>query len=258
MTRPQHTHSPLPEQTRSPLTQQPLGLPRPSSRVAGLTRGTVAAALVIGPALMIVSYIFMPDFSGAMAESLTAIADQGPTATLSAFCFILFQLFLPIGLLGVVTLTRTRVPVLSTIALVLVGLGAFGHAVYGGVQLTMLSMAQDLTALDTHVAVLERGESGVGLALMAVGLLGTVVGFILLGVTVWRAGLGPRWLGPALILWVVVEFAGSGFSEWAGYASGLLFATLFGTLAAVVWRSSLTHWMTAAEAELPVPASAQA
>lgn len=185
-------------------------------------------------------------------------ARQGGTAPLSAFGFILFQLFLPIGVAGVWVLIRDRVPVLGTIALVLVGLGSFGHAVYGGVQLLMLKMAQDLGSIDTYAGLLARGESGIGLVFMAAGLLGSVLGFILLGVAVWRGGLGPRWVGPALIGWVLVEFVGSNFSEWAGYASALLFAVVFGALAAVTWRSSLAHWTTAAEAETPVPDLASA
>lgn len=218
-----------------------------------LTRTTVAASLVIGPALMIVSYLFMPDFSGGHAERLTAIADQGATAPLSALGFVLFQLFLPIGVAGVWLMIRGRVPVVATIALVLVGLGSFGHAVYGGVQLIMLSMAQDPGSLDTHAATLERAESGAGLVFMALGLLGSVLGFVLLGVAVWRAGLGPKWLGPVLIVWVLVEFVGSSFTAWAGYASGLLFAVVFAVLAVAVWHSAVGHWTTAAEAEAPVP-----
>lgn len=68
---------------------------------------------------------------------------------------------------------------------------------------------------------------------------------VLLGVAVWRAGLGPRWLG--MIAWVVVEFVGTGLSEWASYVSGVLYAVVFVTLAIVVARSSVQHWLTAAE-----------
>ncbi|WP_109473050.1 hypothetical protein [Ornithinimicrobium cavernae] len=227
-------------------------------KVPQLARATTAISLVVGPALMIVSYLSMPDFGGGHAERLTAIAAAPGTATLSALCFILFQLLLPVGVLGVVRLVRRRVPLLATTALVLVCLGAFGHAVYGGVNVIMLAMAQDLPALETHAEVLAVAEQGVGLPFMAAGLLGSVLGFVLLGVTVWRGGLGPRWLGPALIVWVLLEFLGSSLSEWAGYASGLVFAVVFAALAIAVWRSSIGHWQTAAEGELvttePVPA----
>src|SRR5690606_11493422 len=137
--------------------------------------------------------------------------------------------------------------VLAGIGGVLIVLGAFGHAVYGGVNLVMLTMAEDLGSLETHAAVLARGEEGIAIPIMAAGLLGTVLGFIVLGVAVWRGGLGPRWLGPAMIAWVVVEFVGSSLSDWALYASGALYALVFGALAVAVWRSSVGHWQTAAE-----------
>lgn len=218
-----------------------------------LTRATVATSLVVGPALMILSVMLMPDFSGDHAERLEAIAAAQGTATVSAFSFTLFQLFLAVGVVGVMHLLRSRAPVLAAVGGVLVVLGAFGHAVYGGVNLVMLSMAQDLAAVETHAAVLSRAEGGLAIPVMAAGLLGTVLGFVLLGAAMWRGRLGPRWVGPALILWVVVEFAGSALSPWAFYGSGVLFAVVFGAMAMTVWRSSVSHWQTAAEAAEPAP-----
>ncbi|MCK0113955.1 hypothetical protein MWU75_17575 [Ornithinimicrobium sp. F0845] len=230
------------------------------TRPARFARATVAASLVVGTALTVVSILLMPDFSGGLAESLQAIAAAGSTATISALGFASSQLFMAVGLVGLAHLLRNRVPVLAVLGGTLALLGAFGHAVYGGVNVVMLLMAQDLGAIDTHVAVLERTEQGLAIPFMAAGLLGTVLGFILLGVAVWRGGLGPRWVGPAMIFWVVLEFVGSGLSEWAGYASGVLYAVVFGALALAVLRSSLAHWMTAAEADVPlsepVPAGA--
>lgn len=158
------------------------------------------------------------------------------------------QLFLIVGLLGVAHLVRSRVPVLAALGGALVLLGVFGHAVYGGVNLVMLSMSQDTGAHEVHAAVLSHGEQGIAIPFMAAGLLGTAVGFIVLGAAVWRGGLGPRWVGPAMIAWVPLELIGAGLSVWAGYASGALYALILGTLAIAVGRSSITHWQTAAEA----------
>nr|NLD41675.1 hypothetical protein [Actinomycetales bacterium] len=122
------------------------------------------------------------------------------------------------------------------------------HAVYGGVNIVMLLMARDLGALEAHASVLDAGEQGLMVPFLAAGLLGTVLGFVLLGIAVWRVGLGPRWTGPAMIVWVVVEFVGSSMSQWAGYASGVLYAVILGALALTVLRSSLGHWQSAIEA----------
>jgi hypothetical protein len=217
-------------------------------RTAQLTRSAVAISLVMGAALTVVSILLMPDFSGGHDDRLVAIAADQGAATVSAVLFTSSQLFLAVGLLGVAHLLRSRVPVLAVIGGGLALLGAFGHAVYGGVNLLMLSMAEDLDALDAHAAVLSRAEQGIAIPFMAAGLLGTVLGFILLGVAVWRGGLGPRWVGPAMMLWVVVEFVGASLSAWAGYASGALYVLVLGALAVAVWRSSIGHWQTAAEA----------
>ena len=230
--------------------------PTESTWPARFTRAAVAGSFVVGAVLTVVSILLMPDFSGSHAESLQAIADAGSAATISAFGFTASQLFLAVALVGLAHLLRDRSPVLAILGATLALLGAFGHAVYGGVNLIMLLMADDLGALSTHVGILERSEQGLAVPIMAVGLLGTVLGFILLGVAVWRSGLGQRWVGPAMLLWVPLEFVGSGLSQWASYASGVLYAAIFVALALAVLQSSIGHWMTAAEAGGPVTARA--
>lgn len=218
---------------------------------ARFTRWTVAASLVAGAALAAVSVLLMPDLGGGNQERLLSVASAGTPATVSALAFVTAQLPLAVGLVGVAHLARRRVPVLASVAAVLVVVGAFGHAVYGGVNLVMLSMADDPAGLRSHAAVLDRLETGVALPFMAAGLLATVLGLVVLGVAVWRSGVGPRWAGPALLLWVVVEFAGAGLSRWAGYASATLHLVVMATLAIALWRSSLAYWLSAAEEEAP-------
>lgn len=107
---------------------------------------------------------------------------------------MLAQLPFAVGLVGVAHLLRGRAPVLSVLGASLAVLGAFGHAVHGGVSLTMLAMAQDTANLPVHAEILAAGESGVALPFMAMGPLGTVLGIILLAVGLWRAHVGPRWV----------------------------------------------------------------
>jgi hypothetical protein len=102
----------------------------------------------------------------------------------------------------------------------------------------MLAMAADPDGAAAHAEVLAQAESGAGLPLMALGLLGTVLGLILLGAAVLRARYGPRWPGVALIAFVVVEFALSGISVWAGYLSGALFLVAFLALAVLTARGA--------------------
>jgi hypothetical protein len=214
---------------------------------ARLTRTTVAGSLLAAAVLTVVSISTMPEFSGDHTSRLEAIAGSS-LATFSALAWVVSQIFILVGVVGVAHLTRHRAPALSAAAAVLVGLSCFGHCVYGGVNLTMLAMADDPAGIATHAAVLDSLESGVGVPFMAAGMLGLVLGFLALAIALWRSGVAPRWTGPALVVWLVMEFVGSSLSEWAFYGSGLLYLLVFGTLAAAVWRSSITCWRTEAEA----------
>jgi len=214
-----------------------------------LLRTTVVAALAVCGVLTVVSVLLMPDFGGTMVERLEAVAEAGTAASVSAFGFTLSQLPFAVGALGVAHLLRGRTPVLAALAGLLMLLGAFGHAVYGGVGLTMLAMADDEQHHAVHAQILTAGErSPAMLPFLAVGVLGAVLGMILLAVALWRGRLGPRWLPVALVTFVLVEFGGAGLSRWAGYTAMLMFLVVFLALAVVVHRSSLAHWHTAAEA----------
>jgi hypothetical protein len=214
---------------------------------AALTRGTVAASLATCAVLTVVAVLTMPDFSGSQTQWLKEIAAAPTASAVSAVLFVGSQLPFAVGLVGVAHLLRDRTPVLAALGAALAVLGGFGHAAYGGVNLVMLQMAKDPANATVHADVLNGVGSGPAVPFMAMGLLGTVIGLVLLGVAVWRAGVGPRWLGPVLVLFVVVEFAGAGLSVWAGYASALLFLVGFLTLALVVARSTTAVWTTAAE-----------
>jgi hypothetical protein len=216
---------------------------------ATLTRATVVASLAACGVLTVVSVLLMPDFSGSESQWLQEIASASTASAISAILFVGSQLPFAVGLAGVAHLLRDRTPVLAAVGAALAVLGAFGHSAYGGVNLVMLQMAKDPANASIHADMLRGvGSSGAAVPFMAAGLLGTVLGLVLLGIAAWRADLGPRWLGPVLILFVVVEFAGAGLSVWAGYASAALFLVGFLTLALVVARSATSVWTPASEA----------
>lgn len=215
--------------------------------LARLTRTTVAGSLLAAAVLTVASISTMPDFSGDHTARLEAVAGSS-LATFSALAWVVSQVFILIGVVGVCHLTRHQAPVLSAAAAVLVGLSCFGHSVYGGVNLTMLAMADEPAAIAMHAAALDTLESGIGIPFMAAGMVGLVLGFLALAAALWRSGVGPRWVGPAMMAWLILEFVGSSLSDWAGYGSGLLYLVVFGTLAAAVQASSTAYWRTEAEA----------
>ncbi len=215
---------------------------------ASFRRATAAGGLVATAMLMVVSVIFQPEFPAGAAERLEAIADGGTGAAVSAVAFTLAQLPLIAALLAIGRLAHERSPRLSAIGATLGVVGAFGHSVYGGVSMVQLSMADDAANRELHANLLESVESGPAVIFMAMGLLGTVVGILLLSIALWRARVTPRWAAPALWAFLVVEFVGTAFSDWASLVSVVLYLAAFSALAAEVLRRPRTQWSDAAQA----------
>jgi hypothetical protein len=111
-------------------------------------------------------------------------------------------------------------------------------------------MADEPEHRGTYAALLERLESGVAIPFMAAGILGLILGYLLLAAALWRARIGPRWVAPALLVWLILEFAGSSLSAWASYGAALLYLLIFATLAITVVGSRLAIWRTEEEASL--------
>lgn len=218
--------------------------------LASLARSTIVVSLVLAALLTLVSVATMPDFSG---PTTTWLAEMGsPIALVSGLTWIASQLFLAVGLLGVVHLLVSRTPRLGLAAGALLLLGAFGHAVGGGAQVMMLVMAGHPSSHETSAATLDAYYAApYAIPFFAAGLIGTALGLVLLGVALLRSGLGARWIGAAAIAWVPLEFVLTGLSSWVGYAAGTLFLLVFFGLADVVRRSPITQWQTAAAAVEP-------
>jgi hypothetical protein len=130
-----------------------------------------------------------------------------------------------------------RAPRLAWLGGVLAVLGGFGHAVFGGVVLTQLALATDTANRAAMGEVVGRVESGPAVAFMAMGLLGTVLGLLLLSIGLFRTRVVPRWVPAALWAFLVVEFVGTGLTEWATPAAGVLYlAALSGAALALLGR----------------------
>ena len=123
-----------------------------------------------------------------------------------------------------------------TIGGVLTVLGGFGHAVFSGAEMARQAMATDP---DANAAAAGQLQSFPPLMpFMMIGLIGTVVGLVLLGIAHLRSGVAPRWTGPVLLAFVFVEFVGSNFTQWATYLSGLLLLGARGGLVTGLMRNA--------------------
>lgn len=192
---------------------------------------TAAAALVTSAVLLAVSSLTQPDVTGGAAQKLAAIDDAGGRAVVCAVLFAVAQLPLAVALVAVGGRLRPRAPRLAAIGTTLAVLGAFGHALFGGVSLTYLLMASDTANHAVYAQLVSDIESSPVMLTSVVGLAGTVLGLLLLSIALFRSGVGPRWVGPVLWAFLVVEFVGTSMSRYASFVSAVLLVLAFGALA---------------------------
>jgi hypothetical protein len=219
------------------------GLPPHSVAPAGgaITPRSAALGLVTSALLLAGSAVTQPHLTGEATEKLAAIASAGARADLSAVLFAVAQLPFLFGVLGVGALLRPFVRRLAGIGTGLAVAGAFGHALFGGVSLTYLVMARESAGQPAYTRVVTDIESSPVMLVSVIGLAGTVLGLLLLSIALFRARVGPRWIGPALWAFLVVEFVGGALSAYASYVSSVLLVIAFFALARVLLDPSRDH-----------------
>lgn len=194
-------------------------------------RDCAAGGLVAGAVMSAAWVLLQPAFPSGYEARLAAIDAGGAGAATSAALFTASQLPMLAAVLGIAHLLRRDAPVLSNLGGALSVVGTFGHAVFGGISLVTVVMAQDLAQRSEYAGLWEDIETSPVMVFSALGLLGTVLGLLLLSIGLWRAQVAPRWVPVTLWLFLVVEFVGTGLSDYAGYLSGLLLIVAFVALA---------------------------
>ena len=134
--------------------------------IANLRRAVVAVSVAAGAGIGLGSLLLQPVMPDDPAEFVATLASS-PGAGIGMQLFVFSQLFWAIGLVGVGHLASRRAPVLATLGAVLSGLGAFGHAVYGGAMLTQLALASNT---DAAVAAVLASETAIFLPYFVGGL----------------------------------------------------------------------------------------
>lgn len=197
----------------------------------------VASCLLLAAALSLVWTQLQPPFPDGYAARLAAIDEAGTSAAVSAAVFVVSQLPMLVAVLGIAHLIRPGAPIVSRVGAALAVLGVFGHAVFGGINLVTVQMAGDAGNREVYAGLLERVESSPAMLFAAAGLLGTVLGFVVLALGLWRSRAVPRWVPCLLWAFVVVEFVGTSLSDYATYVAGVSLLIAFAALARYVWQS---------------------
>lgn len=208
---------------------------------AGLRRTAAVTCLVAAPLLTAVSELMQPELGDSTSDRLAAMSGTGPA--FSAAAFVVSQLPMLVAVLAIGRLLTPWSRRLAAVGTVLAVLGTFGHTVFGGISLTWVAMANDGSAhRATYAALVDHMSSGPVMLFSVVGLVGTVLGILLLSIGLFRGRVGPRWVGPVLWAFLVVEFVGTSLSHSAAYLSVLCFAAAFVGLAGYAARRPLAAW----------------
>ncbi len=186
---------------------------------------------------MIVYEALQPHLSGLPVDHLDEVAEASSAMTASYLCFTIAQLFLIAGVIGIADLLRTRTPRLAGWAGVLGVLGAFGHAVFGGFTLVMITIAKDTAHLDVHREVLQAAQNGPIAVFSLLGLIGLIPTILLLAIALLRSRVTARWVPAALLAFLVIQGGLSGVVVWASLLSSLIAGAAFCMLAVTILRS---------------------
>jgi hypothetical protein len=198
-----------------------------SSRVERVRRGLLTACLVLSPTLIATSFIIDRvrgiDYDDRAALVETAAANPG-----------LWQLHMFVGMLGflllvpavfaIAEMVRRRHPALALIALVLAATSAI---LITGAILFEWALA---AAAGLDVATIAEFDAAIdelsGMIVLLPGFFAGPIGFVLLGVGLWRARTVHQWVPVALVAASVLLFIPN---ELVGMVStGLLLAAFLG------------------------------
>lgn len=222
---------------------------------AALFRRTAGAAGLAGSAVLAAAatFLYEPTGGGRPAAVLDTLARAPGRAEWSAVLFVLQGLAFILAALALGHLLRGRFPLLASTGVTIAALGGFAEAVATTFTLVFLPMARDGAHRDAYVVVIAQADKAQNLFSLA-GLLGTVLGTLMLSIGVFRAAVGPRWVGPALWAFLLLEFAGSAVAPVLGIVAVVLAVIAFGALAVTVWTSPRSAWTTSTEAPAQAPA----
>jgi hypothetical protein len=164
----------------------------------------------------------LPDTAAARLDAMAA--DNAVLLnSIYAARMLTFILITP-TLVGALRLLRARGARLGCIASALLLTGHIAEAAvitFVAVQFNVLAPVADRQAAVIGADLIQN--SGMWYTLGAVSLIGEIVGFILLGCALWRAGTVPRWAAACISVGPVIHIAGGDF-RWTASGGILLLA----------------------------------
>jgi hypothetical protein len=221
-------------------------------------RRTVAGlCLIAAPLAGLIGGLIFPPLPNDTAGTLAGISEHSGRFLMANFLFLVaFALMVP-AVLGIMHLLRNRAVALGHIGGALVLLGNFFHAAVIGFALVQLPIAESGGDRAQIVALTEGTYASTAfLLLLAMLLIPSVLGSLILAVAVWRARVAPLWVAVVIVVGVATDFI---VPESLNLQPDLYFAfTLlgFGWIGLKVLRMSDAQWKQASTGTLEADAPA--
>jgi hypothetical protein len=200
----------------------------------------IAAPLVLLIFNLIGLTMEMPEDTGARLAAFAAQPDR--VLVLTLLFALAHLLFLP-AVFGLVSLVRDRGVTLVHIGAMLAVIGLFGHTVFSGSQLVVVQMAEGAADQGQMIALYNRFLESPGFIIFALmGLAGFFLGFIILPIGLWRAGVVPGWMAALIILSLMLEFIATNFIDYASIVASVLFTLGFAVIGLNMLTMSDEEW----------------
>ena len=213
-------------------------------------RRLAAFSLIAAPMLLLLSEAVSPDLSDDGRQSLATVAAEPLRLAAWVWIGILSAvLFIP-AVVGIAHLRQRRGGRLVALGAALGVIGSVGYAVHQALFMQLPSMTSGDPAEMAAVYERQAGSPAVAVVTFLLFLVPLMVGLLVLGIGLYRAGVAPLW--PALAIALAILPSAVPLPIDLGYASFALLVAGMGGYAWLVLRIPDRQW-TAAPAEA-VPA----
>jgi len=221
---------------------------RPALRTIG------AVCLVLGPLTFTVADLTSPDASGTPGQLLRSLAGSGGAADAAIVASLASAIFFIAGMFLLLARPLQRGQSLLAAGVGLALYALLANTVLLGVNIAFVAMADPSLDGDQMTKLMGIIMSNPIAPVVLGGHLVLVAAFLLYGLGLSRAGIGPVWGAVCIALCGVVDAIGGMVSDaadtWAGLASDTIMITGFATMA---WFLQREHRSTPAPDNLEVP-----
>ncbi|QGF23180.1 hypothetical protein [Raineyella fluvialis] len=217
-------------------------------------RWIAAGCLVAAPLLFAAAEFLSPSGEGTPDQLLDALAAASRTAPLGLVAGLLSSAFFVPGLFGLLSRPMARGRLLAEAGLTLLYYGLLANIALGGLNVMFLAMADPRMDRAAMVQLFDRMTREPVVGPLLAGHYLMALGALLLGLGLWRGGVGPRWAAAAVGLSGVTD-AALGMVAPDLVASVVSNGLLIGGFVAYAWTVSRESRPTTAVHPATHPAS---